>query len=60
MTSQEKMQGYDWAIQKLVSVQAQLEEKKDLLLAITTAMQMSNGNNAKAGELIRGLLEKQP
>ena len=60
MTSQQKIQGYDWAIQKLTNVQAQLEEKKDVLLAITTAVTLSQGNDAKLGFLVRQMLTEKP
>jgi hypothetical protein len=60
MTHREMQQSLDWALTKTARLQEELSSKKDLLLAITTAMQMSNGDNAKAGQLIRQLLEPKP
>jgi hypothetical protein len=67
MTYTELQKSLDWSLQttsnlkgKLDEVNSKLEKTQSLVVAIQTAVAISGGDNAKAGQLIRQLLEPKP
>jgi hypothetical protein len=52
-------QSLDWSLQQTSNLKGKLDAAQSFIVAVNTAFAISGGDDAKAGKLIRELMERQ-